>query len=102
MRKKLVVHMRDVNQRIQATLVAISPEEIGIAIRNPNDQCNKRRGVHIAESRAVLGVIPKIPTRFYSVGEKEQQYLESALVDEYLALQDRAKKYFKPQQSLLQ
>lgn len=95
MQKKLVVHIRDANQRIQATLVAISPTEIGVAIRNPKDMCDKKRGVHIAESRASMGVLPRVPTRFYDVGEGEMQYLESAIVEEYLALRDRALKYFK-------
>lgn len=95
MTNKLVSHIRDNRNRIMATLVAISPDQIGISICRPTDQCNKRFAVYVATKRAELGKVPKIPNRKVLLRDNQVEYIESLISGEYYHLKDRAERYFK-------
>ena len=91
----IVSHVRDAKNIIYATLVAVSPDKIGLTVRNPADQCSKRLARTIAEARAHMGVAAKIPNRTIVSADNYSESLESAITFEYYSLKARAEKYFK-------
>ena len=98
---KLISHIKDERGAIHATLVALSPDQIGVAIRNPKDSCNKRLAVTVAEGRARKGtLLSRYPNRFI-VRDREEflsiEYLPELIDEEFYALRLRAENYFKPQ-----
>lgn len=93
----LIKHIRcGVSRQPLATIVAISPELIGVAICNERDHFKKSRGIQIARARAEFGVSTKIPTRDVITEDYVVVPLEKVLREECEEMQKRAKKYFKP------
>lgn len=108
---KLISHVKDANGAIHATLVALSPTNIGIAVRRPDDACNKKRAISIAETRANIGKAPALPNRMvlvkasrfgkFSDNADVFEPLAEILEEEYYALRTRAENYFKSQSKQL-
>ena len=99
----LIKYVRDYLRRPVATIVAISGNNIGVAICNSIDNFDKQLGKEIACGRAEYGVEPKIPNRLIMIDrlrlsdwdEEVYDTLHNVLYMEYFAMKDRAKRYFK-------
>lgn len=85
-----------------ATIVALSPEQIGVAVCSKHDNFSKKRGTQIATDRAILGksdfeCSPREKYSFIVDGEAvEIKYLDEIIYDSYLQMLDRAQRYFSP------
>jgi len=81
----LVKYVRDEKNRPVATIVALSPEHIGVAICCKKDSFNKKRGRAIAEGRAHKSTSPIIP---------ERDGLPKAIESEVIRMGERAARYW--------
>jgi hypothetical protein len=75
-----------------ATIVATSPNNIGVSVCCSKDHFDKKRGIEIAAGRANLGKSPKYPTR-RRIGNSI--LVRELLSEEVKQMKDRAKRYFK-------
>jgi len=95
----LIQHVRDVNGRPFATIVATSANHIGVAICSPKDHFVKTRGIIIAAARAKDAKRVKIPNRheqYRQMGTKPIVWpIDSILHEEIQRMVLRATKYFK-------
>lgn len=93
----LVSYVRDYygDARPVATIVAIGPDNIGIAICNGKDAFNKKLGRHIAEERAKTQKLTLIPNRVIIDSNYNVVPLCDILNEEYAKMKERAKTYFK-------
>lgn len=111
--KKLVKHVRvphykfnkdTLNVSVEwhpiATIVALNPNQIGVAVCHKKDRFSKRRGREIAEGRALLGKDTyDCDNRKFNYFENNQivSYSLNEIIDnEILNMQFRAEKYFNP------
>ena len=103
----LVKHLRDGYRKPYATLVALSPSQIGLAICCPKDKFSKEMGRRIAEGRAryvnaetlsdIINQV-EIPNRFISVGKNNPgvgYFFMDVVRPEVQKMMERAKRYFK-------
>lgn len=102
----LVKHIRDAQNIPFATIVAVSPTNIGFAICNPKDRFNKKVGTSIAKVRANSKKAEgwefkegKVPNRYEFTNmfgwETVDVSLQEILNQELDIMQDRARRYFK-------
>ena len=97
----LVNYVRDSNGQILATVVGLSADKVGVAIRSPKEkQCQKKLGIRVATARAELGIGPKFPDRTILNKFYESTLLSVEVEKKVLAMRKRCAKYFKnPQYS---
>ena len=99
---KLVKHVRDFWNVPVATIVALSPNMIGVSICNKKDHFNRHRGTVIAEGRARYALLDEmkipnrsIPTRHPNGTGCGTFFLEDIITQEVENMKVRATKYFK-------
>lgn len=107
----LIKHLRGYDCRGNsvpfATIVAVSPEKIGVAICSSKDAFNKKMGIRIAKGRAEAVGKPKPPKEDKDDDEEGKIprgtimtkdricSIESLIRDEVESMKARARKYFK-------
>jgi hypothetical protein len=93
-----------------ATIVALGPNQIGVAIHNPLDKATKKRGIEVASGRAIKYNVddyiegirisdsgeqcPLVPTRWVGQGD-DVMLLKEVLKAEVERMKQRASKYFQ-------
>lgn len=91
----LIKHLRDDFRVPFATIVAIDEHNVGVAICNTKDNFNRKRGVKIAEGRAMFRDINNsaIPNRYVY---KWNDYfpMDYIIQEEVDVMKERAKKYY--------
>lgn len=94
----LVKHVRDVNRKPFATIVAISADKFGVAICSEHDKFNKKLGTKIAKTRALSGTpLPTygVPNRNVETYLSTKLPMDAMLIREVNTMLNRAKRYFK-------
>ena len=104
--KMLVRHVRDHFNRPFATIVALAPDQIGLAVCNQKDTYNKAMGRKIAEGSALYNIHNVIPDNVYVVVDAATTNYASIdcvpvsiiLQGEVDIMRNRARRYFKQPQ----
>lgn len=84
----LVKHLRGEGNVPFGTIVALDRNKIGFALCNPKDQFSKSMGTLIASGRAKDN--HSLPDSLH--------YRYDIVLDEVEAMEDRARRYFKPEE----
>ena len=90
----LIQHIRHCEKLI-GTVVAIDKDSIGWSQCSPRDKFNKKRGIEIAEGRAIKGTDARpVKIRYYDVDI--HHIICNDIISDYIErMRDRAEKYFK-------
>jgi len=99
----LISYVKDNTGYILATIVGLSADKVGVAIRSPKEKrCQKKLGVRVATARAERGISPRFPDRTILNKFYEPTLLSAEVEKKVLAMRERCTKYFKSSQQYSQ